>query len=197
MKNKYSFGESISNFFSLIYTKLFFNSARLIRRPIYIRGKKSFCCGKGLTTGRFCRFDLNGIKKTLFFGSNCQIGDFVHIVAHSKVAIGDNTLIASKVFISDSEHGIYHGNVCSSPIETPKDRTLNCKDVIIGQNVWIGENCVILAGSIIGSGSIIGANSVVKGIVPDNSIAVGSIARVVKKWDANLKQWIKLENNDQ
>ena len=53
--------------------------ARFIRRPIYIRGKKSIEGGKNLTTGRFCRFDLPGDKKTLIIGDNCEIGDMTHI----------------------------------------------------------------------------------------------------------------------
>lgn len=34
-----------------------------------------------------------------------------------------------------------------------------------------------------------GANAVVKGKIPDNSIAVGSPAHVVKKWDNDTENW--------
>lgn len=52
--------------------------------------------------------------------------------------------------------------------------------LLIGGNVWIGENVVVLPGADIGKGSIIGANAVVKGKIPENSIAVGNPAHVVK-----------------
>ncbi len=189
MKNKYSFSEFVKNIYYLILTKLFFSGARLIRRPIYIRGRTSLEGGKGLTTGRFCRFDLDGNRKTLHIGENCQFGDFTHIVAHESVTIGDNVLIASKVFISDTSHGRYKGENQSNPSQKPVDRDLDTKAVTIGNNVWIGENVVILPGCRIGSGCIVGANSVVTKSIKDKSIAVGSPAIVIKSWDESENKW--------
>ena len=57
--------------------------------------------------------------------------------------------------------------------------------------MWIGENVVILPGSIIGNGSIIGANAVVVGKIPDNTISVGSPARVIKRWNEFSSCWEK------
>lgn len=50
----------------------------------------------------------------------------------------------------------------------------------IGDNVLIGANCVIIGGISIGSNVIIGAGSVVVKDIPDNSVAVGNPARVIK-----------------
>ena len=191
MRNKYSLSESIKTVYSLIMTKIFFNQARLIRRPVYIRGKRSISGGKGLTTGRFCRFDLEGTKKTLVIGNNCEFGDMTHIVAHKKVVIGDNVLIASKCFISDTNHGNYKGAKQDSPRTPPNQRELLMKPVMIGNNVWIGENVVILAGAKIGDGCIIGANSVVKGKYLDNSIIVGCPAVTIKQYDNTSSKWIE------
>lgn len=41
MKNKYSLSEFITTAGALLLTKIFYPQARLIRRPIYMRGKKS------------------------------------------------------------------------------------------------------------------------------------------------------------
>ena len=186
--NKYSMSELIKTAYSYITTKMFFNKARLIRRPIYIRGRKSLVGGNGLTTGRFCRFDLLGTKKTLIIGKNCEFGDLTHIVAHDKVEIGNNVLIASKCFISDTNHGAYKGEYQESPETPPNQRKLVTKPVKIGNNVWVGENAVILAGSEIGEGCIIGSNSVVSRIIPPYSIVVGA-NRIVKTYDYNKKEW--------
>ena len=189
MRNKYCVAEYMSNVYALLLTKLFFHRARLIRRPFFLRGKKSMVFGQGLTTGHSCRFDLPGDRNTLYIGENCHMGDNVHIVAYNKVEIGNNVLMASKVFISDTNHGIYYGDEQSDPLIPPSDRKLETSPVSIGNNVWIGENAVILAGSIIGNGCIIGANSVVKSRYDSNSIIVGAPANAIKKWNTVSSKW--------
>lgn len=53
--------------------------------------------------------------------------------------------------------------------------------VTIGNNVFIGVKTVIMPGVTIGDNCIIGACSLVTKSIPDNSIAFGQPARVVKK----------------
>lgn len=192
MRNKYSISEFFATAWSLVVTKLFYRPARLIRRPVYMRGKKGAVIGRGLTTGHACRFDLCGNKKTLFIGDNCEFGDNVHIVAHEQIKMGDNVLIASKVFISDTEHGRYNGEFQDSPSVEPNSRELTTLPVTIGSNVWIGENVVILPGSVIGNGSIIGANAVVNSAIEDNTIAVGIPAKPIKKYSFDDNKWEKI-----
>lgn len=190
MGNQYSVSEFISTTFALICTRLFYKGARLIRRPFYMRGKSSFSYGEGLTTGHACRVDLpGGNKKTLIIGKHCEMGDNVHIVAHEGVVVGDNCLMASKIFISDTNHGDYSGDNQSSPKIAPNDRKLVTKPVTVGNNVWIGENVCILPGVTIGDGCIIGANSVVNRDIPDNCIAVGAPAKVVKSFNLDTNRW--------
>jgi acetyltransferase-like isoleucine patch superfamily enzyme len=188
--------EFFRNAISLILTKIFYSNSRLIRRPAYIRGRKSISGAKGLTTGTSCRFDLEGQKKTLFIGENCQFGDYVHIVALENVTIGNDVLMASKIFISDTNHGSYDSKLQSSPSKPPAQRELICSPVKIGKNVWIGENVVILPGTRIGDGCIIGANSVVNRDVEENCIAVGEPAKIIKRYNKENEQWEKINNSD-
>ena len=194
LKNRYTFSEFLRLSISFLFTKLFWRKAKLICYPISVRGKRSMQYGKKLNVGYNCRFDLLNVgKTTLIIGDNCAIGDNCHIVATEKVEIGKNFLCASKVFISDTNHGNYSGlGEVSSPDVPPSERELISNPVRIGNNVWIGENCVVLPGSIIGDGCIIGANSVVNSTIPDNCIAVGAPARVVKKYDDLNKCWSKV-----
>lgn len=127
------------------------------------------------------------------FGDNVQINDFVHIAAAKNVEIGNNVLIASKIFISDICHGEYADiENMSDPNEHPNDRKLSAKPVIIHDDVWIGEMVSILPGVEIGKGSIIGANSVVTKSIPEYSIAAGNPAKVIKQYNFNKKQWKKI-----
>lgn len=179
----------------VVKTKLVFKKARLIRFPIDLRGKRFISVKNGFTTGRFCRIEAypGNNEKTLFFGENVQINDFVHITAMKKVSIGNNVLIASKVYISDCSHGSYSGDENdSSPLVNPSERPLFSKDVIIENNVWLGEFVSVLPGVTIGAGTIVGANSVVSKNLPPYVIAVGIPAKAIKKYDFHSKTWKKI-----
>ena len=182
--------------FFLFLTKLVFSRARLIRFPIRVRGKKFMTVNKGFTTGFNCRLDafpeVSKKQKCIIIGENVQINDNVHIASVNYVEIGNNVLIASKVFISDHDHGSYGGNKKhDSPESIPKQRKLSYDRVIIEDNVWIGQNVVVLKGVTIGSGSIIGANSLVNKNIPKNSIVVGNPSRIIKKYSYKSKKWEK------
>ena len=188
----YSVIDIIRIFFSLIYTKLFYPKARLIRWPLFTSGK-GFRYGKGLTMGRACRIDTSNNCKSLVIGGNARIGDYVHINADYSIEIGDNVLMASKIFISDANHGNYNGEDQSSPDENPAIRKLFCSSVKIGNNVWIGENVVILPGTIIGDGCIVGANSVLNGKEYEkNTIIAGIPGKIIKKYNSKTKRWDRI-----
>lgn len=192
--NKYDLIGKIRLFYSLITTKIFYKKARLIRQPFDIRGKKYIELNSGFTCGFGCRLEAypeNKNEKVLIFGKNVQINDYVHITAREKVLIEDNVLIASKVFISDLDHGYYSSNVDFDINIIPTKRELFSKPVIIHKNVWIGENVSILSGVEIGENSIIGAGSIVTKSIPMNTIAVGNPAKVVKKYNEITKKWEK------
>lgn len=177
-----------------IKTFVFYRNSRLIRFPIVVRGKRNIDFGKGLTTGVGCRIEAyqkeNSNEKVIHIGKNVQINDYVHITAMNKVVIGDNVLMASKIYISDCSHGFYEGgDNDSNPDQIPMDRKYKVGEVIIGDNVWLGEFVLVLPDVIIGKGSIIGANSVVTKNIPAYSIAVGSPARVIKKYNFSTQRW--------
>jgi len=194
---KYSISEFLYLTFCTIKTKLFFPSSRIIRFPIDIRGKKYIDFGRGLTTGKYCRIECYPIQKNwggvLLIGNNVQMNDFVHITAAESVKIGSNVLLASKIYISDIAHGSYKGDANdASPEMAPISRNPTTNPVVIEDNVWIGELCSILPGVHIGKGSVIGANSVVTKNIPENCIAVGNPAKVIKKFNFETKHWERI-----
>lgn len=192
----YGFWGLICLVINYIKTQLFFKNVKLIRFPIEIRGKKQIDFGKDLTTGIHCRLEAwpySSEDKLIIFGNRVEIGDFVHIAAVKNVRLGNHVLLASKVYISDIQHGSYTGGINeSSPEEFPRERKLHAKEVCICDNVWIGEGVSVMAGVSIGESSIIGANSVVTHSIPPYTIAVGNPAKVIKQYDFDKKQWVKL-----
>ena len=188
----------LSQIFYLSYCKFrtlfIFPNARIIRFPIDIRGKKYIQVSKGFTTGVGCRIEAypKTDKKVLLFGENFQMNDYVHITAMESVKIGNNVLLASKIYISDCSHGSYSGAENDSlPDSIPHDRPLSSKPVVIEDNVWLGEFVSVLPGVTIGKGSIVGANSVVSKSLPPYVIAVGTPAKPIKKFNFETNKWKK------
>lgn len=189
MSSQYGMGEFLGNCIYLAYTKLRFPGARLVRLPFYLRGGKArLRYGRGLTVGYGCRLDLAGEGVVLELGDNCKMNDRVHIVAHESVCIGDNVLMASNIFITDTSHGSF-AEGASAPDVAPDDRPLVTKPTRIGDNVWIGEGVCIMPGVEVGEGCTIGANSVVTKSVPANTVVAGAPARAIRRWSEESRTW--------
>lgn len=127
------------------------------------------------------------------FGEDVSMSDAVHITCIDRISIAKGTLLGSRVYISDHQHGVYKGNRQSSPFEIPTQRKLGGGGpVSIGENCWIGDNVVIVGPISIGSGAIIGANSVVRNDIPDNTMVAGAPARPIKRFDLASGEWIRI-----
>ncbi len=142
------------------------NFFQSVKNSITISGK--------VTLGRATRMTAGGSGK-VHIGENVLVDDSTFIMAHEKIEIGKNTTIAAFCFITDFNHSYKNGSV------SVLEQGYETKPISIGKNVWIGTHCIVLPGIKIGDGSIIGAGSVVTHDVPENSIAVGNPARIVKK----------------
>lgn len=196
MIKKYGFIGTVRLLMSLVYTKLFFSNARLIRLPFDIRNKRYIKIGDQFTTGFGCRIEAFPLDKMsrrcLTIGKNVEINDYVHIAAVKSVTIGDNVLMASKIYISDCLHGSYSGDENGdSPDTPPNARPLSASKVVIKDNVWLGEFVTVLPGVTIGKGTIVGANSVVSKSLPDYVIAVGTPAKPIKIFNFKSERWEK------
>ena len=119
-------------------------------------------------------WETDKINGELQLGKYILISPGTSIRSAKKIVIGNSTMIASDVTITDSDwHDIYDRT----------DYVASPKEVIIQENVWIGEKSLILKGSKIGKNSIIGAGSVVSGEVPANVVFAGNPAKEIKKLD--------------
>jgi len=108
-------------------------------------------------------------------GNYCLICPGVRIGSAHEIRIGDNCMIASNAYLTDSDwHDIYNR------IAIGKTAPIN-----IESNVWVGDSAIVCKGVTIGENSIIGAGAVVVDSIPSNCIAAGNPARVVKQLDAD------------
>ena len=176
----------------LAFSKILFPSARVVRRPFYIRNEGKLDIGRGFSSGPGLIIDIFGRNAKVEIGESVMAYHNLHIGSVDSVIIGNRVLIASGVYISDHSHGSYSGDSQSSPLESPAKRSLISSPVRIGDDVWLGEKVSILPGVTIGDGVIIGAGSIVTKNIPSYTIAAGIPAVVIKTYNFEEGAWMSL-----
>ncbi|OGP92897.1 MAG: hypothetical protein A2156_10075 [Deltaproteobacteria bacterium RBG_16_48_10] len=158
-----------------------------IVRPQYV------CIGDDVTIGRntdiFVHPEDPDTKECIIeIGNNVHIGTNNIIGARKKVVLEENVLIGPHVMIGDHSH--HYENV-DLPIKL--QAATEGGTVRVERDSWIGANVFILPNVTVGRHAVIGANSVVNQNIPSYSVAVGAPARVVKRYDFESKQWVKVD----
>ena len=98
----------------------------------------------------------------------------VRVLAFSKIIIHDNVLIGINCSIIDNDgHSLL--------IAERNNGMPIIANVIVEKNVFLGDNVTILKGVTIGENSVIGNGSIVTKNIPENVIAAGNPARVIRE----------------
>ncbi|MGN7190378.1 acetyltransferase [Curtobacterium sp. MCBA15_004] len=103
----------------------------------------------------------------LEIGNDCWIGEGVWIHNQDAVKIGRDVVVSQDSFITTGSHA------------HRRDMGLITKPISIDDGAWVTARCVVLGGARIGRSALIQPMSVVRGLVPDNAVAVGNPAEVI------------------
>jgi acetyltransferase-like isoleucine patch superfamily enzyme len=117
-----------------------------------------------------------GQDATVSIGNNvtCTGVCIVSAVEGVTVTIGDDVMLSSENQLrGDDGHPVFDVHTGT--------RVNPARSITLGNHVWLGLRAAVLAGGEVGEGSVIGFGSVVTGRIPNNCIAVGSPARVVRR----------------
>lgn len=114
--------------------------------------------------------------------SQIEIGESVTIEKNASffaceganISIGRDCMISTNVQIrADDSHPIFDA--------TTGERLNFSRDIKIGEHCWIGFGAVILKGVTIDSGTVVGMGSIVTKSLPNNVVAAGNPARILRK----------------
>ncbi|RVU02719.1 acyltransferase [Mucilaginibacter limnophilus] len=141
-----------------------------------------FELGEGSTIEDFCTIN-NGVGD-VFIGSNSLVG--MGNVIIGPVTIGNNVIFAQNIVASGLNHEYRDVN---QPIHAQK---ILVAPIVVEDDCWIAANSVITSGVTIGKHSVIAAGAVVTKDIPPYSVAVGNPAKVIKKFDFELNDWVRV-----
>lgn len=186
-----------------LYTKILkgkfyhFGSGSIIKPFLNSSNEKYISIGDNVNIGSFCRITVstefgghkvksdNEIK--IKIGNNVDIGNNSFISANNNIEIGSHVIMSSYVFITDHDHGFsdFEKNIHEQPLSEGGH-------VKIGDNVFLGVKCSVLKNVTIGDRAVVAANAVVTKDVAAYSIVAGNPAKVVRKYDFEKKDWVKV-----
>jgi len=159
------------------------NSKIRSRTRIDVLPFNKFSIGKSAIIEDFSTIN-NGVGDVII-GNHTLIG--IGNVIIGPVELGDNIIIAQNVVISGLNHNYQDIKI---PIS---EQNITTAKITIEDDCWIAANVVITAGVCIGKHTVIGAGSVVTKDIPAYSVAVGNPARIIKKYDKKISEWVKIQ----
>ena len=149
--------------------------SKLSNVTLFIRGN-----GHSVIIGNNCDY-TGGIIWIEDHGSELKIGDGTTIVSAnfyltepwSRILVGKDCMFAYNIdFRTGDSHSIIDKNT--------KRRFNYSMDITIDDHVWIGTDVKILKGVHVESGSIVGSGAVLTSSIPQNCIAAGNPAKIIK-----------------
>ena len=157
--------------------------------------------GKGITICRRTRLDVlpfqpfsignystiedfstinNGVG-AVTIGQNSRIG--IGNVIIGPVTIGNNVILAQNIVMSGLNHKYTNVDI---PIYLQGETMAT---ITVEDDCWIGANVVITAGVTIGKHSVVAGGAVVTKDIPPFCVAVGNPAKVIKRYNFEVKTW--------
>lgn len=150
--------------------------------PVLLKGKGKIVFGPQVSVGvelspnfhtGYGYMEARNPESEILFGNNVRLNNGFSIVSLKQIAIGNDVLIGLNFTVSDSD--FHHLEV-----EKRFESNPPAAAVKIGNNVFIGNNVTVLKGVTIGANAVIGSNSVVSSSIPENVVAAGNPAKVIR-----------------
>lgn len=131
----------------------------------------------------------NGTKSMVCLSDGVEIGNHSTISSVNEVIFEKDVLTGPHVFVSDHNHE--YRNI-KLPVSKQGIMSQMDSKVIVGEGSWLGTNVVVVGKVRIGKHCVIGANSVVTKDIPDYSVAAGIPAKVIKRYDFEKEEWMRV-----
>lgn len=154
----------------------------ILYHPLLLKGKGRICFGDNVQVGvvssphfysHYTYLEARKKGSEICIGNHVALNNNFSAVAFSKITISDFTVIGVNCSIIDNDG--HHLDP-----EKRSEATPETAEVYIDENVFLGDNVTILKGVRIGKNSVIGSGSIVTKSIPENVIAAGNPAKIIR-----------------
>lgn len=162
----------------------------LVERSVHVLSWRHVRIGRNTVISGDSIFNVNNghgpVRITV--GDHVFVGRFCFFTNGQGIAIGDYALVGLGCRFLGAGHDVdpLRPRVTSSVPDRGR--------IAVGVNAWLGTDVTVLGDVSIGHGSVVGARALVTGDIPPFSVAVGTPARVTKRFDMGNRQWIPVQN---
>lgn len=186
-------GKFVKKIVSYLYLKYYgietkFGYVELNGFPLIVKHRDArIIINEGVTLNSTCKSNFAGINHRVILAAPAETS---RLIINKGSGISGATIVAVKEVILEDGVGL-GANSCVydtdfHPIDViarSKQKNITdaiAKPVCIKEGALIGANAIILKGVTVGKFSVIGAGSVVTRNIPDDVVAAGNPARVIK-----------------
>ena len=150
--------------------------------PLLLKGKGRIHFGDNVQIGvissphfysHYTYLEARERDSEIYIGNHVALNNNFSAVAFSKITISDFTVIGVNCAIIDNDGHHLDPN-------KRNDSTPEMAEVYIEENVFLGDNVTILKGVRIGKNSVIGSGSIVTKSIPENVVAAGNPAKIIR-----------------
>lgn len=169
----------------------------IIGRNVVIRHARNIVIGNDVTIDDNSLIDGRGageaglvLEDEVIINRNCMVqakGGAIRL--GRRTTLGSNSVVISTAGVEFGEAVMSAGNcyvsagayrVDGQPAAIMDQDAYSDGPIVIGDGAWLGTGVIVLDAVSVGRGAVIGANAVVNKDIPDNSIAVGVPAKVLR-----------------
>lgn len=142
-------------------------------------GKGYLEIGNNSGIGAFSRIEIsqsfNNVGAFIKIGNSVGVGPYASLGGAGGLTIGDECIIGPYLSCHPENHNF------ADLDESIRFQGVTREGIVIGENCWLGAKVTILDGVTIGSNCVIAAGAVVTKNIPDNTVAGGVPAKILKE----------------
>ena len=186
----------------LFWTPMFKTQLKQVGKHLYLSRSMPHLQGRlSIEIGDHCHLSgetyFSGRKEgypvaQLILGNNVEIASQTNLAVGIKIILGNNVKVSNNCFLSGFSELTFGAHVRG---QERAELICQAGNIILEEDVWLGPGVTVMQGVTIGKGTIVIAGSVVTKSLPENVIASGVPAKIIRQINVNQTVTSRIKDN--